>query len=222
MVEVLVQLLPLMIAVALSSVPIMVAVTILLAPRSGPSALLYLIGLLVGMLAVTGVFTFYLTTIPRAASPRNQATVGLVEIGIGLLLMAYALVLMVRGRRSPAETELPRAIRSVGSMRPLAALGLGLLLNIRPKALLLYAAAALILGTSRLDTPERGIVLLVFIAVGGCTVTVPVVLALARPEATRKPLQATNAWLIRNSRTVTVIVALLVGVFVLLNGAARL
>jgi Sap, sulfolipid-1-addressing protein len=222
MVNVIGQLLPLMVAVALSSVPMMVTVTILLAPRSGSSALLFLIGWLVGMFAVTGLLALTLRSVPQSTARRNQDVVGVVEIVLGLALIAYAIVQFLRGRRSPAQTELPRLIRSVGSIRPVPALGLGLLLNLRPKALLLATSAALILGTSRLPLVEAVVVLLVFVTVGGSTVTVPVVLALADADRMRRPLEATHGWLIRNSRTVTVIVLFVVGTFVLGDGMTRL
>jgi Sap, sulfolipid-1-addressing protein len=222
MVNVLGQLLPLMVAVALSSVPILVVVTILLAPEAHRSALLFLIGWLVGMFAVTGLLALGVQAVPRAAAPRNQDTVGAIEIVLGLALMGYAVVLLLRGRRSPARTELPRPLRSVGAIKPVAALGLALLLNVRPKALLLATSAGLILGTSRLTTSETVIALVVFVAVGGSTVSVPVVLTLARPDRMRRPLQGTHAWLVRNSRTVTVLVLFVVGSFVLGQGMTLL
>src|SRR5215217_5001842 len=157
------QLLPLMVAVALSSVPMMVTVTILLTPRSRPSALLFMVGSLVGMFAVTGVLAFTVQTVPAASARRNQDVVGWVEIVLGLALIVYAVVQFVRSRRSPAQTELPRLIRSVGSIRPVPALGLGLVLNLRPKALLLSTSAAVLLGTTRLSPAETAVVLLVFV-----------------------------------------------------------
>jgi hypothetical protein len=68
MINVIGQLLPLMVAVALSTVPILVTVTVLLAPRSSSSALFFLIGTLLGSFAVTGVLTLILLQFP-ASSP---------------------------------------------------------------------------------------------------------------------------------------------------------
>src|SRR3954451_20960628 len=217
MVEVIGALLPLMLAVALSSVPVMVTVTILLAPRSRTPALLFLVGSLVGMFAVTGLLAFTAQSIPASAVRRDQDAVGGVEIVLGLALIVDAVVQFFGSRRSPARTELPKLRRSVGSIRTVPALGLGLLLNLRPKALLLATSAAAILGTSRLSPTETVVVLLVYVAVGGSTVTAPVVLTLANPDRMRRPLEATNAWLVRNSRTVTITVALIVGMLLIGN-----
>ncbi len=222
MVEVIGALLPLMLAVAVSSVPVMVAVTILLAPRSRTPALLFLIGLLVGMFAVTVLLAFTAQSIPDSAVRRNQDVVGGVEILLGVALIVDAVVQFFRSRRSPARTELPKLLRSVGSIRTVPALGLGLLLNLRPKAVLLATSAAVILGTSRLSPTETVAVLLVYVAVGGSTVIAPVVLTLANPNRMRRPLKATSEWLVRNSRVVTTIVALIVGALLIWNGMTRL
>jgi Sap, sulfolipid-1-addressing protein len=216
------QLLPVMVAIALSSVPVMVTVTILLAPGSRRSALLFLAGWLAGMFAVPGLLTWGFQSVPGASSRRNQGTVGAIEVVLGLALMAYGIVRFVRRRRSPPPTELPKPLRSVGAIRPGAALGLGLLLNLRPKALLLSASAAVIIGTSGLAASEAAVALLLLVAVGGSTVTVPVVLAVTDPDGMRRPLEATRTWLIRHSSAVTAIVAFAVGAFVLGTGVTQL
>ena len=113
MVSVLGQLLPVMVAVALSSVPVLVTLTILLAPGSRRSALLFLIGSLVGMFAVPGLLTWGLQSVPGASSRRNQSTVGAIEIVLGLALMAYGVVLFLRRRGAPPQTELPKPLQSL-------------------------------------------------------------------------------------------------------------
>jgi hypothetical protein len=113
-------------------------------------------------------------------------------------------------------------LRAVGTIRPVAALGLAIALTLRPKALLVSTAAALIIGTSRLTVPETVIVLAVFVAVGGSSVAVPIILALGNPTMMRRPLEASRNWIIRNSRTVTLVVVFLIGTFVLGDGMTRL
>jgi Sap, sulfolipid-1-addressing protein len=224
MVNVIGQLLPLMVAVALSSVPIMVTVTILLTPKSRRTAFAFLIGWLLGLLLVSGILTLVLQSIPSASRRRAQPTVGITEIVIGCLLIGYGLFLLVRsrGREVNTRTELPKWLRAVGTMKPVPSAGLALLLNVRPKSLLLSATAALILGTSGLPVPETVVVLLIFVVVGGSTVSVPIVLTLVNPDMMRRPLQSTERWLLRNSRTVTLVVALIIGTVVLGDGMTRL
>jgi hypothetical protein len=222
MINVIGQLLPLMVAVALSTVPILVTVTVLLAPRSSSSALFFLIGTLLGSFAVTGVLTLILLQFPASSSRPMQPGVGVAEIVLGCGLLAYGVVLLIRSRGASPQTELPKWLRAVGTIRPVAALGLGIALTLRPKALLVSTAAALIIGTSRLTVPETVIVLAVFVAVGGSSVAVPIILALGNPTMMRRPLEASRNWIIRNSRTVTLVVVFLIGTFVLGDGMTRL
>jgi hypothetical protein len=216
------QLLPLMVAVALSTVPILVTVTILLAPRSSSAALFFLIGSLAGSFAVTGVLTLILMQFPAASSRRNEPGVGVAEIVLGCALIAYGVLLLVRSRGSSPQTELPKWLRAVGTVRPSAALGLAVALTLRPKAILLSTAAALILGTSGLKVAETVIVLGIFVIVGGSSVAVPIILTLANPRMMRRPLESSRQWIVRNSRTVSLVVVFIVGTFVLGHGMTLL
>jgi hypothetical protein len=222
MVSVIGELLPLMLAVALSSVPIMVTLTILLGPRSGSRALAFLIGWLLGIVLVTALFTIGFQALPAGSSWRNRSAVAAGEIVVGSALLAYGILLLVRKPAEQARTELPKWFRAAETMNPAASFGLALLLNIRPKALLLATAAALIIGSRPLSTSATIAVLLIYAVIGGSTVSVPIVLALARPEMMRRPLAATERWLAKNSRTVTLLVLVFVGVVVLGNGMADL
>lgn len=215
------ELLPLMVAVALSTVPILVTVTILLTPNSNRTAIGFLIGWLVGMFAVTGLLALLLQTIPRASARHNQPAVGIVEIVFGLALIAYGLFLIVRRNSLAPRTEMPRWLRSVGDLKFFPALALGVGLNLRPKAVLLSSTAGIILGTSRLSVGETVAVLVIFVAVGGSTVGVPVTLAILRPRTMHRPLGATKAWIIRNTRTVTLVVVFIAGAIILGDGMTR-
>ncbi|MET0932260.1 MAG: GAP family protein [Mycetocola sp.] len=217
------QLLPLMLAGALSTVPILVTITILLAPRPTTSAILFLIGWMIGLFLVTALFAFGVQSVTGVSLRRNQQAVGIAEILIGSALITSGIVLAIRRpRRRDTVEGTPRWLRTVGRIKPVASLGFGLLLNIRPKALLIAAAAGLIIGTSRLDPAETMIVLAVFTVVSGSTVATPVVLAIARPVAMRRRLERAQQWIVRNSRAVTIVVLLVVGTFVLGDGLTRL
>jgi hypothetical protein len=244
------QILPLALAVALSSVPITATLTILLSPAGSGSALAFMIGWLVGLFGVVAIFAFALRAVPPPdEAPSAQPAIGIAEIVIGVGLVGYAVVRFIQ--RRPArlaqlaasegsdagtpealdpgvpdpdlpDPELPRWLRAVGTLKPWPALGLGIILNLRPKALLLAIAAGLIIGPSGLGAGETTIVLLIFLVLGGSTVAVPVILSLARPALMQRPLRAAESWIVRNSGTVTLIVMLIVGTVVLGDGLTRL
>jgi Sap, sulfolipid-1-addressing protein len=222
MVSVLGELLPLMVALALSTVPIMVTVTLLLAPSSGPSALAFLIGWLLGLFVIAGGLCLIVQALPRTALSRDTPVVGFLEIVLGLGLIGSGIFLAVRARSGSPQTELPRWVRTAGTMRPSAAFWLAVALNLRPKALVLLTAAALNLGTTRLTGAEVVIVLLLFVAVSGSSVAVPIVLALADRDAMQRPLRAIEQWIVRRGRIVTIIAAFLIGAVLIWHGTTRL
>ena len=215
----LVQLLPIAIAIALSTVPIMATVLILLSPNRDRSSVPFLIGWVVGIAAMAGVFTLgaQIIPMPNPREPNNAVVLGGVQIVIGLVLVGLAVTSWLRGRAHPTG-GLPVWLRRVGSFGPWPSFGLALGLNVRPKALLLSAAAGLSLRVGSLSTESTLIVLGVFAILASVTVTAPIALTLASPERAGKWLLASEGWFSRNSHTVTNVIVALVGVVILFNG----
>ena len=60
--------------------------------------------------------------------------------------------------------------------------GLGLALNIRPKGLILSAAASLALRSAKLGVEETVLLVLVYSAIATSTVTIPIVATLVSPD----------------------------------------
>lgn len=214
------QLLPLALAVALSTVPITAVLTILLSPQSR-AGLPYMLGFVIGNIIVTTAFSFGLRAVPARASVGAQVGLAVFEVVLGLAIIAYAIVIFARRHLATPTDEMPRWLRAVGKLRPWPAAGLGLLLTVRPKSLLLTAAAGVVIGPASLTATEFVIAILIFVILGTPTVTVPVILALARPTSARRPLRAAERWIARNSRTVTVLVALVIGTVLFGNGLTR-
>ncbi|KFF60331.1 hypothetical protein JF66_05160 [Cryobacterium sp. MLB-32] len=91
-------------------------------------------------------------------------------------------------------------------------------LNVRPKALLLSAAAGLSLRVVSLPPESTLIVLGVFAVLASVTVSAPIVLTMASPEKSGKWLHASEDWINRNSRTVTNLILIVIGVVIFGNG----
>lgn len=219
MLQALGQLLPIALAIALSTVPIMATVLILLSPNRDRSSLPFLIGWVVGIAAMAGLFTLgaQVFPAPNPRQPNSSALLGSVQIFIGLGLVILAVISWRRGRAHPTE-GIPKWLRRVGSFGPWPSFGLALGLNVRPKALLLSAAAGLSLRVGSLSPESTLIVLGVFAVLASVTVSAPIVMALTSPERARTWLVASEEWINRNSRTVTNLIIVVIGVVILGNG----
>jgi hypothetical protein len=219
-------LLPISIAVALSSVPIMAMVVLLLAPRGQAPAIAYLIGYATGLAVVTVSFTAGLRVIPRGDAPLPQVWVGVGEIGLGVV----AIVLSVwsfrreRGRRRDegAVPALPGWLQRLGRAGRGTALLVGLALNVRPKALVLATAAALAMNADELTPLTWAIDTAIYLAVGLSTAAAPVIIVWRSGERARPVLERGREWLARNSYVVTSVVVLMVGAVLIGDGLSRL
>jgi len=214
-------LLPLGLAAALSSVPIAVAIAILLSRRAAPNGLAYLVGQLAGVLALTAAIGSGLSLVPRRPFDPHHVVFGAAEITIGVLLVAYGIYRSLRSPRAPRSSSRAWKERLAG-IGPLAAVAIGLGLNLRPKAILLALAAGLAIGSGDLTAVEALAAAAIYALLATSAIAGAVVAHLLRPAETARSLEAARAWLARHGRLVTVVVTILIGVVVLGNGLVRI
>lgn len=219
-------LLPLAIGVAFSSVPIMAMIVLLLSPRGQASAYVYLLGYAIGLAGVTLLFTIGLGAIPDDDGQIPELWTAVGEIVLGAGAVWFAIWSFRRGRRamraSDGPAELPAWLNRVGRFGPVPAFFVGIVLNLRPKALALATAAALALNSGGL-TPVAWIVdLSVYLVIGLSTVAAPVFVVWRTGERSRAVLERVHGWLARNSYIVTSVVVIMVGVVLIGDGLTRL
>ena len=214
--------LPIALALAISSVPIMATILILLSPQRDRSALPFLIGWVLGIAVVVSACTAFAQLIPTSRSPRRAETaIGTAEIVIGLTLIVLALIAWRRARRNPS-TAMPKWLSAVGSFGPWAAFGVAFALNVRPKGLLLAIAAGLALRAENLSLGESAVVIAIYTIVAASTVAFPIIVTLAAPERMRPRLESAQEWITRNNGAIGAIIVVLIGVVILGTGIARL
>jgi hypothetical protein len=212
------QLLPLAIAAAVSSVPIMATILILLSDHRDEAAIPFLAGWVIGATTVLTLATLLAQSAPHARPRQHETWVGAVEIVIGVALVAVGIVALRRPRTADGLGSMPGWMDRIGSIRGRRAFSLGLALNVRPKALLLVAAAGLLLRTASLGIEGTALVMAFFLMVATSTVVIPILFALAAPERTGPRLVASRAWISTNGPVVTAGVMLLTGGFLVYAG----
>lgn len=215
------QILPLALAVALSTIPIIAALLILLSPARPLVSVALLIGWATGIALVLSILTIGVRLLPSTSPPRDDTVIGLFRILLGAALIASSIVAW-RKRSHRAATATPRWMDALGRMRAAGALGFGFALALRPKNLVLSVAAAVVIGDASLKAPDVVVIILVFTVVGISTVAVPIVGHFSAPEKTRPPLDAAREWMTNNSATLMLIVAIVIGVVIIGSGIAKL
>ena len=214
------QLLPIAVAVAASSVPIMVTILILLSPKRNRVAIPFLIGWVVGMAGVVIASAYGANALPIRPLRAEQKAIGIAEIVVGVALLLTAVLAWRRAAPQPAEGQ-SRWIATVERMGPIAAVGLAIALNLRPKGLLLGVAAGLAIAGARMTDADTVIVFFLYLAVACSTVIVPIISTMLAPTQMQPRLISARDWLERNGGYVTAVMLLVVGLVILVSGISR-
>ena len=214
--QVLAQLIPVALAAAMSTVPIMATLFILLSDRRRMTAVPFLSGWVIGTAAGLILFTAVAQALP--GRPRQFASlIDILEIMVGSALVLFGLVTVVRHARTSASGP-PGWIEGLGSLGPLPAFGIGLALNLRPKALLLFAAAGLAISGAPPLVDDTVFLILVYTAIATSTVVAPTLATVFFPGWMEPRLVTARDWVSAHGTAVTGAIMILVGVVVLAAG----
>jgi hypothetical protein len=217
--QVLAQLIPLALAAALSTVPITAAIFILLSERRGATAVPFLSGWVLSTAAGLTLVTLAAHAIPGRPRQLNSL-IGTLEILVGSALVVLGLVTLVRHTR-PSTSQRPSWIEGIGSFGPLPAFGIGLALNVRPKALLLFAAASLAISGAHLTVQDTLILIAVYTAIATSTVVAPILATVFFPSWMEPRLLVARDWISGHGAAVTGVLMVLIGVVVISAGIGR-
>lgn len=212
------DILPLALGVAISPIPIIAAILMLFSPRAGGTSSGFLIGWILGIIVVTGLFTALSGSLSTGSD--TSAGVSWTKIVLGVLLLVVG-ARQWRGRDGAEAT--PKWMAAIDGFTPVKAFGLGFLLSaVNPKNLLMGIAAGVAIGSAGLSVGGEAGAIAVFTVIAASTVAVPVIAYLFAKEKMRGPLDALKAWLQDNNATVMAVLLLVIGVVLIGKGIGRL
>lgn len=214
------HLLPIAVGAALSTVPITATILILLSPKRNASAVPFLVGWVLGMLGVLLAGAFGASFLPLEPTREPQVAIGAAEIVVGAGVVVVAIIAWRRGLGS-ATGHSNRWLQRVSSLAPLPAFGMAFALNLRPKGLLLGAAAGLAVAAESLSVRQEVVLVVIYLAIATSTVVAPIVATLANPAGMEPRLEAARIWFSRNTRSVTAVIMILIGVVIIGSGLTR-
>ena len=214
-------LLPIAVAVAISSVPITVTVLILLSPNRNRAAVPFLVGWVTGVVAVIVLSALGASALPEPPRRGPDIVTAVLQILIGTALVVLGVVSLRRSSRTE-HTGLPRWLSAVDSFGALAAFGVAVLLDLRPKGLLLGIAAGLALNTASLRAGEDAVLIVTYTVIATSTVVIPIMASLIAPRWMEPRLIAARDWLAHNGRVLTSSMMFMIGVVILGTGLTKL
>jgi hypothetical protein len=213
-------LLPIAVAAAVSSVPITVTILILLSPNRNRAALPFLVGWVIGVAAVIVLSTLFASTLPQPRRGPDPATAALLMV-VGVALIVLGIVNLRRDSQSEG-TGLPGWLSRVDSFGGLVSFAVAVLLNLRPKGLLLGIAAGLALHAASVKADQVIVLIVIYTVIASSTVVVPIVASFLAPRRVEPKLIAARRWMTHNGRLLTSLMMFMIGVVILGYGLTQL
>ena len=209
------EILPLALGVAISPLPIISAILMLLSPKAKTTSIGFLLGWVVGIVVAVTIFTLLASVLPSKEADASNPTAAWIKIGLGVLLLLLAGKQWRDRPIGDVEPVLPTWMRAIDTMTTVKSAGLGFLLSaVNPKNLIMAAGAGVIIGSTdaSLETSVQVLSIAVFTVIAGSTIAVPVIAYLVASDKMAGPLESTHDWLLKENKTVIAVLLLVIGV----------
>jgi hypothetical protein len=212
-------LLPIAVAVAFSSVPITVTILILLSPNRNRAALPFLVGWVTGVAAVIILSALFASALPAPPRRGPDTVTAVLEMMVGAALIVLGVINLRRGAQ---DAGVPHWLSRVDSFGALVAFAVAVLLDFRPKGLLLGIAAGLALHAASVKAGEAAVLVAIYTVIATSTVVVPIVASFLAPRRVEPKLLAARDWMTHNGQLLTSLMMFVIGVVILGYGITQL
>lgn len=225
--ELILSLVPLALGILLSPLAIMALVAVLLSRSARPNGIAFLLGwvVAVAIILIGSLIVFHVLEVHEQRTPPVWVLV--LRLVLGLILLLAAVHVYRKGRKAvhkmanavtPAEVgdaapQLPGWITVVGKFTPLRSylLGLGVFV-LNPVSVSCTLLAALEIRSTNLAALPALLITFVFALLAIAPIAAPVIFTLIRREMARPFLDATQEWIVNNTKTLNAIVLLVIAV----------
>lgn len=213
------ELLPLAVGVAISPIPIIAAILMLLGKRAGSTSIGFAVGWVVGIIVATTIFA---VVGGAATGPDDEpsATASWIKLILGALLLALG----VRQWRSRgAQHAAPKWMAAIDDMTAGKGAGVGFALAaINPKNVLMCIAAGITIGAGANGAGQTVTAIAVFTVLAASTVVVPVIAYHAAAQRMAPTLASLKQWLETNNAAVMSVLILVISVVLIGKGIGGL
>ena len=217
------DILPLALAVAICPLPIIAVILMLFSDGARAKSLAFLLGWVVGIVVAMTVLISVASTQSLSTGGAPSDTSSWIKLILGLLLVVAAAG-QWRKRPTPGEEPtMPGWMAKIDTLGPLGAIGLGILLSaLNPKSLLLIAGGAVTIVQADLSSTDTAIVVGVFTLIAASTVAIPALGYLFFGDKIQPALNEAKAWLSMHNAAVMSVLLLVIGVTLFGKGLGAL
>lgn len=217
------NILPLALGVAISPIPIIAIILMLFSKKAKGNSMAFLVGWIAGLsIAFWIVYAIAnLADVSTSSGPSKASAVIKLLFGILFLFMAFK---QWRKRPKPGEeASMPKLLSAIDDFSAGKSFGLAVLLSaVNPKNLGLTLAASLAIAQGGLAAWETIVIFFIFLVIAISTVAAPVIINLIMGEKATEMLNSWKAWLAANNAMVMFILLLIFGTVLVGKGIAGL
>jgi hypothetical protein len=209
--------------VAISPIPIIAVILMLLSKKAGANSLAFAVGWVVGVAGATAIVIAASGAIGTDSGGGPSHGVSIAKLVLGILLLFTGLRHW-RERPGPGEqASLPKWLQSIEGITPIksGALGIGLS-AINPKNLIMIVGGGLAIAGAPASSGGKVVAAVVFVLLAISTVVLPVVLYRILGNRAQRPLESLNVWLQANNATVMAVLILVIAVVLIGKGISGL
>jgi threonine/homoserine/homoserine lactone efflux protein len=214
------DILPLALGMAISPIPIIAAILMLLSPKARSNGVGFLLGWIIGIIVAITLFTLLASVIPTSDPDTAKPIKGTIQLVLGALLLVLAVGQWRKRPRKGQEVVLPKWMQAIDKVRFPAAFGLGFLLAaaVNPKNLIMSAGAGTAIATAGLPLEEDIVVIAIFTLISASTIAIPVIAYLFAADRLRRPLGELREWLGKENSIIMAVLLLVIGVSMIGKG----
>lgn len=213
--------LPLAIGIAISPIPIIASILMLLSPRARRTSLAFGFGWLVGVVLSVVAFTLLAGVLPERHADGSRPGFAVLQVVLGVALLVLC-ARRWRSRPQPDEdAKLPAWMAAIDAIGTPKALTLGFLLAaINVKNLMLSLSAGATFGHADLGTRATAGTIAIFVVIAVSTVAIPVIAFQLAPQRIGARLGPVRSWLVAHNAAIMSVLLLVLGAHVLGKGIA--
>jgi hypothetical protein len=216
-------LLPLALGVAISPLPIIAVILMLLSARPGGTSGGFLAGWIIGIVGATTIFVLLAGTLNLGSSTEPSTAASWVRLALGVLLLLLA-ARQWQGR--PAEgaaPTMPKWMAGIDQFTAGKAAGLAVVLSaVNPKNLLMCAAAGATIAGGNISGEQDVGAVAIFAVIAASTVAAPVLAYAIEKKRMAGPLESLRGWLTVHNVAVMATLVLVIGVVLIGKGIGGL
>ncbi len=210
--EVVGQLLPLAVVIAIFPIPIVAVVLMLATPRGGANGPVFVLAWVLGLAAAGTILLVLADAEAHADSDAPSSGANWIRLAIGICLITLGARKFRRRPTGDALGELPSWMSALEGFTWPRAFGAGLALSAaNPKNLLLVAAGATVIAQADLPAAQQAASLAILVVLGTIGVAAPVVLYFVLGDRSRGVLDGMRTWLAANNAVIVAVLFVVIG-----------